>query len=322
MANGASVTVIRKVIDWTLDAFTVLAVGIVIFAVVNHYRNSDSDIGVGPQLRKGSEVPPVEGGWPKSKTTLIFAINPGCIYCAESAEFYKDIVLSDEDKSLDLIAVSPQPSDAVRTYLQSLGVAIPTINRVDFENFGVKSTPTLILVDNSGHIKSTWVGKLDAKQEDLVFATLHLRRNRLATSTKSSPTLSDNDPDIINAEQATEAIRKTPFFPIIDIRPRSSFNKRHLTQSISMPLIEIEARAKHEIPKGAQIIVYCAYSPACESLMKSQGIATTCSLGRSTLEKDGFRVKLLLDDIDQLDRSGMATAKGISLDEFTYASEH
>lgn len=322
MVNGTGLAVVRKVIDWGLDALTVLAAGIVIFTMVNHYRSSGTDAGVGPQLSKGSELPAIGGDSSKNKSTLIFAINPGCIYCAESAAFYKDIVLSDENKSIDLIAISPQPTDSVRTYLQSLGVAIPAIERVEFNNVGVKSTPTLILVDDSGHVKSTWVGKLDAKQEDLVFATLHLRRSRLSANTKSLPILSDNDPSLISVEQAAEALRKRSTFPVIDIRPRSSFNERHLRQSISMPLIEIEARAKHEIPNGEEIIVYCAYSPPCESLMKSQGIATTCSLGRSALEKDGFRVRLLLNDIDQLDHSGIATSKGIPLDEFTYASKH
>jgi thiol-disulfide isomerase/thioredoxin len=101
-----------------------------------------------------------------SDQTLLFVISTGCKFCKESAPFYQRIVQESQSiKSLRLVAVFPQGKSAGEKYLSDMGIAIREVKQSEPESVGARGFPTLILVDNKGAVKKTWVGKLPAEKE-------------------------------------------------------------------------------------------------------------------------------------------------------------
>jgi len=98
--------------------------------------------------------------------TLVLAISSSCQFCSASAPFYKKLVES--KKETRLVAVFPQSTQEGQDYLKRLGVAVDEARHLDFNTIGVEGTPTLLLVDSAGVIKSSWVGKLSSRQESEV----------------------------------------------------------------------------------------------------------------------------------------------------------
>jgi len=64
-----------------------------------------------------------------------------------------------------MVAVIPgEKSETVR-YLTDHGVLADDVINTSLDDLKVASTPTLLLVDQSGIVKGAWVGKLDEKRE-------------------------------------------------------------------------------------------------------------------------------------------------------------
>lgn len=61
--------------------------------------------------------------------------------------------------------MNPGEAASVTRYLSEQGVPRDGIINASLSDVNVSGTPTLLLVDNTGHIKNVWVGKLDANRE-------------------------------------------------------------------------------------------------------------------------------------------------------------
>jgi hypothetical protein len=132
-----------------------------------------------PQAQQASDRIPVgtnltslDVDWKQSPQTLVLAISTACHFCTDSASFYKTLV--QKKSGTRIIAVFPQPVDEGRGYLQKLGVPVDEVRQLPLDKIGVRGTPTLLLVDTSGSIKDSWVGKLPAEKETDVVSHLQL----------------------------------------------------------------------------------------------------------------------------------------------------
>ncbi len=96
--------------------------------------------------------------WKQSTSTLVLALSTTCHYCSESASFYQQLV-NQHNPQVRLLAVLPQPQSDSSVYLNDLGVEVDSV-QAQLASIGVSGTPTLILVDNDGAVKDSWVGKL------------------------------------------------------------------------------------------------------------------------------------------------------------------
>lgn len=108
--------------------------------------------------------------WKNSQQTLVLAISNTCPYCTDSAPFYKR--LASGKGNTRLVAILPQSLEEGRAYLNQLGISVDEIRQFRFNQIGVQGTPTIILVDRSGIVKKTWVGKLSPQEELVVLNTL------------------------------------------------------------------------------------------------------------------------------------------------------
>jgi len=57
-------------------------------------------------------------------------------------------------------------------YLNRLGVSVDEVRQASLAEFGVRGTPTLLLVDDSGIVKNFWIGKIPLEQETDVLEAL------------------------------------------------------------------------------------------------------------------------------------------------------
>lgn len=140
-----------------------LLLGIV---VVRKYLLEARSNSASPSVAVGTKLSIRDVDWSKSQDTLLLVLREGCRYCAESAPFYQRLVAkASGNKDLRLIAVLPQNPGDARKYLDTLGVTIAEVREATLSEIGVTGTPTLILLNNTGVVKTVWVGELPADKE-------------------------------------------------------------------------------------------------------------------------------------------------------------
>lgn len=124
-------------------------------------------------LRKGatlSQLPMHD--FKSSPHTLIIALNSKCGYCSASIPFYNRITESLRDSAVRTVAVFPNQDKDAQQYVGEKGFKIDSVVTGDFHALKIRSTPTLILVDNSGKILDFWIGRLNNDKEQEVLNTL------------------------------------------------------------------------------------------------------------------------------------------------------
>lgn len=108
-----------------------------------------------------------------SDRTLILALSNTCHFCTESAPFYKR--LAEMRTGARLVAVLPQSVKEGERYLAKLGVSVDEVTQLNLDKIGVQGTPTIVLIDNVGIVKQSWVGKLSPDGERAVLNALQER---------------------------------------------------------------------------------------------------------------------------------------------------
>jgi hypothetical protein len=117
-----------------------------------------------PDMKAGDKLPATGIDWSKADQTLVLVLQKGCHFCAESAPFYKRLTAA----SVSIVAALPGERNESEAYLDSLGVKVNEIIKINPGSLAIRGTPTLILVDNQGNITGVWAGKLGAEDEESV----------------------------------------------------------------------------------------------------------------------------------------------------------
>ena len=121
------------------------------------------------EIVAGTSVSVPNFDWSTNNRTLMLVLQKDCRFCTESAPFYRTLVSTAPGKAIKLLAVSPQEESVAREYLKTLDVQIDDVRQVSLGSLHVRGTPTLILVDSSGKVIRTWVGKLpEADEKELL----------------------------------------------------------------------------------------------------------------------------------------------------------
>lgn len=121
----------------------------------------------------GTKIALPDVNWARNGKTLLLVLSTNCKYCSLSAPFYQNLVnRTASPQGAKLIAVLPQGVEQSRQYLKGLNVSIDDVIQVPPPAFGVRVTPTLILVNDAGLVTDSWVGQLSVDQEAEVLAKL------------------------------------------------------------------------------------------------------------------------------------------------------
>lgn len=125
------------------------------------------------QLKPGEKFALADVNWGQSKRTLVMVLSTSCHYCTESAPFYQRLAREDSGRDdVRLMAVLPQSVEESRKYLDANGVAVGEVRQAHPGAVRVSGTPTLIIVDSSGAVVDSWVGKLPPDKEQEVLNRL------------------------------------------------------------------------------------------------------------------------------------------------------
>lgn len=308
---------LHRILDWILNvaclAVAVLALVLLAQRFLPTARNSTLD---GPRV--GSVAKLRGAGWAADRPTLVMAIQTGCHWCEASANFYHDLLRSSSGGAFHPIAVFPTTSSDNRAFLEKLKLGIDDVREADFGELGVRGTPTLILVGSNGQVEASWVGLLSPQLENEVFKRLGVERPSKSLDQPSNEVSPSSD--LMTGSQFVGLQASSTLLQVIDVRPRSEFAAGHIMGSLNIPTEELEARAVHEVPRPATVVVYCHYCPPCENQRKSEGNLTYCVSGRLWLQKLGFTdLKILDADLSQLQDLGVNIA-GLTREPFTTGS--
>lgn len=111
--------------------------------------------------------------WGRSKQTLMLVLSTNCRFCTESAPFYQRLAREKAGRpEVGLLAVLPQGVAESQKYLGEHGVVVDQVTQAAPGAAYAQATPTLILVDQSGTVLDSWVGKLPGPKEDEVLSRL------------------------------------------------------------------------------------------------------------------------------------------------------
>ncbi|HLG17506.1 MAG TPA: hypothetical protein VJH03_23885 [Blastocatellia bacterium] len=111
--------------------------------------------------------------WDQSERTLLLVLSTDCRFCAESADFYRRLAQETAaSPSTRLMAVFSQDTEGARKYLSKLDVPVNDVKQSPLSSVGVRGTPSLLLVDNSGAVTESWFGRLSAAKETEVLNRL------------------------------------------------------------------------------------------------------------------------------------------------------
>lgn len=120
----------------------------------------------------GSKISAVDVDWSKNKKNVVLALQVGCHFCSESADFYKTLLQRTKGKGVNVIAALPQSREEARKYLDTLQLSELDTKQSTLNSLDVSGTPTLIVTDDKGQVTNVWVGKLPPEKQNEVLSLL------------------------------------------------------------------------------------------------------------------------------------------------------
>jgi thioredoxin-related protein len=144
------------------------------FAVKYFYRDRPAPRLIGG-LEKGQQIPQVAGiNYGNSAHTLLVAMNTQCGYCTKSIPFYNELAKLEQNSKtpLHIVAAFPNQAEQVRQYVEQHQLKLESKDSIDFAQLKVAGTPTMILVDQSGHVIDFWVGGIPPEDQQKVLAAI------------------------------------------------------------------------------------------------------------------------------------------------------
>lgn len=146
----------------------ILVVAVLLSVVlVKKYLFPDSHVSQGPAVVEPGTPISVPGiNWQEADKTLLLFLSENCHYCVESSPFYRRLAeLSTKPGAPRVVVVFPGEAEAGRRFLSELEIPLATVVQASSRVTGVRATPTVLLVDRSGHVAASWRGKLSEKRE-------------------------------------------------------------------------------------------------------------------------------------------------------------
>ena len=201
----------------------------------------NSDYGIAPDARLN-----IDGvNWADSERTVLLALGRDCKFCSDSAKFYRRLAagITSQTNTRLMAVFSKNESDA-EAYLKQLEIPIREVRYVSLSSLGIKSVPTLAILDRNGVVTDMWAGKLSPLKEAAIMSKLTLEDTR-------SP-----DEWSIKETNLERKIANKELLVLVDIRERAAFSLNHRDGARNIPLDELPVRAQNELPLDHTIVIY------------------------------------------------------------------
>ena len=203
--------------------------------------------------------------WADSDRTVLVALAKECKYCSESAEFYRRLAAGVASQTnTRLMAVFSEKESEAETYLKQLDVPIKELRYVSLPSLGIRSVPTLVILDRNGVVTDMWMGKLSPLEEKALMSKLRLEDTR--------------SPDGWSIDEAglERKVANKEVLVLLDIRERSAYAVNHRDGARNIPLDELSVRAQNELPLDQTIVIYSDDPSAADfaySILDAQGFS-------------------------------------------------
>ena len=203
--------------------------------------------------------------WADSDRTVLLALSKECKYCSESAEFYRRLAAGIASQTnTRLLAVFSEKESEAEAYLKQLEIPIRELRYVSLSSLGIKSVPTLAILDRNGVVTDMWVGKFSPLEERDLMSKLRLEDTR-------SP-----DEWSIDEADLERKVANKELLVLLDIRERAAYAINHRDGARNIPLDELPVRAQNELPLDHPIVIYgndASEADLAYSILDAQGFA-------------------------------------------------
>lgn len=289
MSNEASREKLARKVNWVVNVALALAGVALVMVLARSFFREKVSAAVEP-VEAGAKLNLKDVAWNENGQTLVMALSSECRYCTESAPFYQRLLsgLKAGGKTR-VVAVLPQSVSTGERYLRTLGVTPDRVLQANLGEVGFPQTPTLTVVDASGVVTETWVGKLNVSKQFAVFERLGVSNNELATN---------EVPTVIDAPTLKRAVEGKEPLTILDVGEREEYSWAHLTNAQNIPADEIEARALDELPAGNIVVVYCsndALSERAAEILSEQGFRRISVLSKGAAQRESAHLSVERD---------------------------
>ena len=147
----------------------VIAIAVVVAAGVLVKRNvwPGQSSGRIPSINAGERLTIPNVDWAQNKKTLVFFLKKDCAYCTSSASFYRQLVEDATKRNVKCLAVLPNTPEDARKYLQYIELPIENVYTGPLRDYKISGTPTVLFVDNTGIVRSVWIGAQTDREEEM-----------------------------------------------------------------------------------------------------------------------------------------------------------
>lgn len=173
-----------KVIERIANLAIIVAVAVflVLVAKGKFFRSAPAVPPRSAMAQVGSTVSLPGVHFPAQRDSLLLGISATCHFCRDSLPFYKQLTAQLQGK-VSVIAVLPQKQADAEAFIRQAGITGAEVVSANLGSIGVYATPTLLLVDSKGKVKSAWVGEQDqAGQQKILSAVLPAVASAVPTS--------------------------------------------------------------------------------------------------------------------------------------------
>lgn len=120
-----------------------------------------------PEL--GSHVASIEGiDFRSADATVLLVMHSKCQYCTKSMPFYRTLAENLRHGGIRLYAVSPEPQQIVKQYLDANGLLGVPLGSAPHTMFEVPGTPAILIVKPDSALAGVWSGWLAPEREKQV----------------------------------------------------------------------------------------------------------------------------------------------------------
>jgi hypothetical protein len=114
----------------------------------------------------GTQVPQLDGiSFGRAEVTVAVVVQTECRFCAESMPFYRKLSGLRAGGRIQLVVLSQEAVTATESYLHQRELEVDRVGQLKGADLPVVGTPTLLLIDKTGTVERSWLGRLTATQE-------------------------------------------------------------------------------------------------------------------------------------------------------------
>lgn len=160
---------VRANIELALNVVVALAIVIVMGVVVKRFFFSSPSSHVTaqqPQLTVGSRVNVPNVDWKQNKRSLVFFLKKDCVYCDNSAPFYRLLLEDAARRDVKSLAILPDSVDVGTQYVQSLKLPIEHVQMGSLSHYQIPGAPSVVFVDDQGIVRGAWIGMAPPDREE------------------------------------------------------------------------------------------------------------------------------------------------------------